>query len=69
MAGEKTSFSESSGGAAAMRNANVRAFENLQKAMEGAAEEAGLETEDDVVAMVRELRAERRDAPSCSQAL
>ncbi len=60
--GDKISFSENPDGSVTMRNANVRAFENLQKAMEGAAEEAGLETEDDVVAMVRELRTERRIA-------
>ena len=33
-----------------------QAMENLQKAMSGAAEEAGLKSEEDVVEMVEELR-------------
>ena len=35
-----------------------QAMENLQKAMSGAAEEAGLKSEEDVVEMVEELRSE-----------
>ena len=35
-----------------------QAMENLQKAMPGAAEEAGLKSEEDVVEMVEELRSE-----------
>ncbi len=34
------------------------ALEKIQKAMEGEAERAGLYTEDDVVALVKEVRAE-----------
>jgi AbrB family looped-hinge helix DNA binding protein len=59
-AGDKVSFSEDADGAVTMRNANARAFEDFQAAMDGAAGEAGFETEDDVVAAIREIRAEGR---------
>ncbi|MBR0167282.1 MAG: hypothetical protein IJQ08_01280 [Synergistaceae bacterium] len=36
----------------------ITALRELQKAMEGEAERAGLYTEDDVVALVKEIRAE-----------
>ena len=39
-------------------NPAVHAMRKLQEAMKGAAEEAGLYTEDDVVALVKEVRAE-----------
>ena len=35
----------------------IAAFRELQKGMKGAAEEAGIYTEDDVVALVKEVRA------------
>lgn len=35
-----------------------KAMENLQEAMSGAAEEAGLKSEENVVVMVKELRSE-----------
>lgn len=58
--GDKVLFNENADGTVTMRNANVQAFKSLRESMEGAAEEAGLETEEDVVAMVREMHAERR---------
>lgn len=60
--GDKIAFSENSDGSVTMRNANVRAFEDFQAAMDGAAAEAGLETEDDVAALIRETRAAKRVA-------
>ena len=42
-------------------NPAVHAMRKLQEAMKGAAEEAGLSTEDDVVALVKEVRAELAD--------
>ena len=39
-------------------NPAIHAMRELQEAMKGAAEEAGLYTEDDVVALVKEVRAE-----------
>ena len=39
-------------------NPALRALRQFQEAMKGAAEEAGLYTEDDVVALVKEVRAE-----------
>lgn len=38
--------------------AGEKAMKNLQEAMSGAAEEAGLKSEEDVVDMVKELRSE-----------
>lgn len=58
--GDKVLFNENADGTVTMRNANVQAFKSLRESMEGAAEEAGLKTEEDVVAMVREMHAERR---------
>ena len=39
-------------------NANIYAIKTLQKAMEGEAEKAGLTTEEDIIALCREVRAE-----------
>ena len=39
-------------------NAAVRAMKEIQEAFRGVAEELGIETEEDVVAMVKEVRAE-----------
>ena len=58
--GDKVLFNENADGTVTMRNANVQAFKSLRESMEGAAKEAGLKTEEDVVAMVREMHAERR---------
>lgn len=58
--GDKVLFNENLDGSVTMRNSNVQAMRGFQKAMEGAAEEAGLKTEEDVVNIVRELRAEKR---------
>lgn len=44
-------------GSMRMRNATLQAFEDLRAAFEGAAEEAGLETEESVAEMIREFRA------------
>ena len=38
---------------------SVRILEEVQEAFRGVAEELGIETEEDVVAMVKEVRAER----------
>jgi AbrB family looped-hinge helix DNA binding protein len=43
---------------AIMMNANIYAIKTLQKAMEGEAEKAGLTTEEDMIALCREVRAE-----------
>lgn len=40
-------------------NVSVRALEESQEAFRGVAEELGIETEEDIVAMVKEVRAER----------
>ena len=43
----------------------VTALTEVQAAFPGAAGEVGLYTEDDVVRMVKEIRAERRENSSC----
>ena len=43
---------------AIVMNANVYALKTLQKAMKGEAEKAGLTTEEDIVNLCREVRAE-----------
>lgn len=55
--GDKVLFLESDEGVL-MMNSSVVAFKQFQKEMEGEAERAGLVTEDDVVALCREVRAE-----------
>lgn len=45
----------------ALENATKVAFTNMQKAFEGEAERLGLKTEQDVVAMVDEVRQEMWD--------
>ena len=57
--GDKVLFVDNGDGTVGMRNATLDAFSELREAFAGAAEEAGLETEDDVVAMVKEIRRER----------
>ena len=43
---------------------SMQAFRKCQEAFQGAAEEAGLKTIDDVVALVKEVRKERKNANS-----
>jgi AbrB family looped-hinge helix DNA binding protein len=43
---------------AIVMNANIYAIKTLQKAMEGEAEKAGLTSEEDIIALCREVRAE-----------
>ena len=43
---------------AIVMNANICAVKTLQKAMEGEAEKAGLTTEEDIINLCREVRAE-----------
>jgi AbrB family looped-hinge helix DNA binding protein len=55
--GDKVLFLESNDGVL-MFNSSVIALKQLQKEMKGEAESAGLITEDDVVALCREVRRE-----------
>lgn len=56
--GDKVLFYDLGDGSVAMRSARLSALHELQAAFEGAAEEAGLETEEDVTALVRGIRHE-----------
>ncbi|MDR2712610.1 MAG: AbrB/MazE/SpoVT family DNA-binding domain-containing protein [Clostridiales bacterium] len=55
--GDKVLFLESNDGVL-MLNSSMIALKQLQKDLEGEAEKAGLLTEDDVVALCREVRKE-----------
>ena len=55
--GDKVMFMESGEGFL-MLNSSIAAFKQFQKEMEGEAEKAGLFSEDDVVALCREVRTE-----------
>ena len=57
--GDKVAFVEQNG-QFVLTNPTMLAIQQLQDAFAGFAEENGLETEDDVVAMVKEVRAERK---------
>lgn len=57
--GSRVLFASTPSGGIEVRNATLQAFDDLAAAFEGAAEEAGLETEEDVVKMIKEIRAER----------
>lgn len=46
-------------------NASVDALMEVQRAFQGVAEELGIENEQDVVEMVRQIRAERSDNYQC----
>ncbi|MDO4265810.1 MAG: type II toxin-antitoxin system PrlF family antitoxin [Eubacteriales bacterium] len=48
-----------------MMNASVNALLTAQKAFQGVAEDAGLKDEEDVVNMVKEIRAERKGKYQC----
>jgi AbrB family looped-hinge helix DNA binding protein len=57
--GDKIAFIEQNG-QYVLANPTVLAFENVRAAFEGEAERLGLEDEDDVVALVKEVRAKRK---------
>ena len=57
--GDKVLFVDKGDGAIEIRNATLLAFSNAQRAFEGAAEEAGLRNEDDVVKLVKTVRHKR----------
>jgi len=59
--GDKVAFVEKDGQYVII-NPTILAFENAQKAFEGEAERLGLENVDDVVAMVKEVRANRGES-------
>ncbi|MDO4547837.1 MAG: AbrB/MazE/SpoVT family DNA-binding domain-containing protein [Clostridia bacterium] len=57
--GDKIAFIEQNG-QYVLANPTMLAIKQLQDAFDGFAEENGLTTEDDVVALVKELRGERK---------
>lgn len=62
--GDKVLFVQE-GSKVVMMNASVNALMEAQKAFQGIAEELGLKDEQDVVDMVKEIRAERRGSYEC----
>ena len=57
--GDKVAFIETENGII-IANAAIVALERVQKAFEGVAERWGLKGEDDVVAMIKEIRREKK---------
>ncbi|MBE5794568.1 MAG: AbrB/MazE/SpoVT family DNA-binding domain-containing protein [Clostridiales bacterium] len=57
--GDKVAFIEQNG-QYVLTNPTMLAIQQLQDAFDGFAEENGLETEEDVVALVKEMHAERK---------
>ena len=60
--GDKIAFIEKAG-QYIITNPTMLAIQQLQNSFDGFAEENGLETEDDVVALVKEVRASRGNKP------
>ncbi len=60
--GDKILFTGNPDGSVTLRNATMQAMRDLQDAMDGAAEEVGLRDEEDVMELVRQVRAEKRAA-------
>ncbi len=48
-----------------MMNAPANALLKVQKAFDGVAEESGIRNEQDVIELVKEIRAERGEAYTC----
>ena len=65
--GDKLLFVEKPEGVV-MMNPTMMALENIGKAFEGEAERLGLENDDDVVAMVKEIRKENWEKNNASDA-
>ena len=59
--GSKVRFIQEADGRITVVNATLYAFLELQKGFEGAAEELGLRSEEDVVEMMKEFRRERSE--------
>ncbi len=62
--GDKILFVEE-GEKVVMMNASANALLKAQKAFEGVAEESGIRNEQDVIELVKEIRAERGEAYTC----
>lgn len=62
--GDKVLFVEE-GGKVVMMNASVNALMEAQKAFQDIAEELGIKNEEDVVNLVKEIRAERNGDYQC----
>lgn len=58
--GDKISFSQNEVGEVVIANANAHALAKVQKALAGLAEELGVENEDDVQALIDEIRYGRK---------
>ena len=55
-AGDRVLFVEAPDGSVSIRNATLKAFDDARTAFTGAAKEAGLTTDDDVMALISEMR-------------
>ncbi|NMN00571.1 transcriptional regulator, AbrB family [Bifidobacterium sp. DSM 109958] len=57
--GDKVVFVRMDDGTVSLRNANLEAIRQAQADFRGAAEEAGIRDEDDLVSLIRSMRQER----------
>lgn len=63
--GYKVMFVLNDDGSVGLRSSTLTAIEEAQSAFAGAADEAGLEDEDDLVSLIRSIRAECSGNRSC----
>ncbi|MBM6676875.1 AbrB/MazE/SpoVT family DNA-binding domain-containing protein [Olsenella uli] len=63
--GDRVIFIRANDGSILLRNSNLEALLEARDAFEGAAEEAGLSTMEDVTQLVKSVRSTRRDDASC----
>ncbi|PST47738.1 AbrB/MazE/SpoVT family DNA-binding domain-containing protein [Bifidobacterium callitrichos] len=57
--GDKVVFVRMDDGSVSLRNANLEAIQQAQTGFEGAAEEAGLQNEDDLTDLIKAVRRDR----------
>ena len=58
--GTKILFYQNELGQVVIENANIKVFHDIQNAMKGEAEKAGIYTEDDVVKVIKDIRRKKK---------
>jgi antitoxin PrlF len=57
--GDKVLFVQADDGSVVLQNSNLQALERAQRGFDGAAAEVGLKDEDDLMALIKNVRADR----------
>ena len=65
-AGDRVLFVQMDDGSIRLTNSNLSALSNVQAAFEGAADEAGITSIEDVVRLVKSVRSERAGSKPCA---